>query len=344
MRAYDISRPPELINIGFDGENKWRPRGFNCTNWLQKHPNGIITLWIQPEGVKKAFPVSITQTENTIVWYPLSEELYPGSGKLQLVIQDGEFIGKSDTIKFEVNKSLVSGGAHPDSQPSWATKMVNDVTTQANRATEAADRAEQASGEEVISEAIEDYFSKHPVIVEETDPTVPDWAKQPDKPTYTAQEVGALPAGTPIPAAVTEQTVAGWGFTKNTGTYNKPAGGIPDSDIASAETWNAKGTYSKPSGGIPKNDLASDVRTSLGKADTALQEHQSLTGYATETWVGNQGYQTAAQVQTAIDPLQTKAITDTGGYYTTDTVEGALQEIGAELAGVNTLIGSGVIT
>ena len=56
------------------------------------------------------------------------------------------------------------------------------------------------------------------------------------------------------------------------------------------------------------------------------------------------GFQTAAQVQAAIAPLQTKAITDTGGYYTTDTVDGALQEIGAELAGVNTLLGSGVIT
>jgi len=32
-----------------------------------------------------------------------------------------------------------------------------------------------------------------------------------------------------------------------------------------------KGTYSKPSGGIPKSDLASAVQTSLGKADTALQ-------------------------------------------------------------------------
>lgn len=30
--------------------------------------------------------------------------------------------------------------------------------------------------------------------------------------------------------------------------------------------------YEKPSGGIPKTDLASDVQTSLGKADTALQE------------------------------------------------------------------------
>lgn len=31
-------------------------------------------------------------------------------------------------------------------------------------------------------------------ITNETDPTVPDWAKQPNKPTYTADEVGAQPA------------------------------------------------------------------------------------------------------------------------------------------------------
>ena len=60
-----------------------------------------------------------------------------------------------------------------------------------------------------------------------------------------------------IPAPVTEQTVSGWGFTKNTGTY------------------------SKPTGGIPKADLTNDVQASLGKADTALQEHQSLAAYRT---------------------------------------------------------------
>lgn len=34
-----------------------------------------------------------------------------------------------------------------------------------------------------------------------------------------------------IPAAVTESTVSGWGFTKNTGTYSKPNGGIPKTDL-----------------------------------------------------------------------------------------------------------------
>lgn len=57
-----------------------------------------------------------------------------------------------------------------------------------------------------------------------------------------------------IPSEVTETTVYNWGFTKNTGTY------------------------SKPNGGIPKSDLASAVQTSLGKADTALQEHQDISG------------------------------------------------------------------
>ena len=38
------------------------------------------------------------------------------------------------------------------------------------------------------------------------------------------------------------------------------------------------GTYSKPYDGIPASDLAAAVQTSLGKADTALQQHQDISG------------------------------------------------------------------
>lgn len=51
------------------------------------------------------------------------------------------------------------------------------------------------------------------------------------------------------------------------------AGYTNDGAIATA----LAGKYVKPSGGIPKTDLASDVQTSLGKADSALQAHQSVT-------------------------------------------------------------------
>lgn len=50
---------------------------------------------------------------------------------------------------------------------------------------------------------------------------------------------------------------------------------------ALAETVSGK--YQKPQSGIPKSDLSSSVQSSLNKADTALQEHQSLAEYRTST-------------------------------------------------------------
>jgi hypothetical protein len=101
-----------------------------------------------------------------------------------------------------------------------------------------------------------------------------------------ANDVGALPNDTPIPPAVTDQTVSDWGFTKNTGTY------------------------SKPSGGIPKSDLASAVQTSLGKADTALQSVPST-------------YRTAS-AQDIIDDAQDTAIANklaiNGNAYRTSSI------------------------
>lgn len=44
--------------------------------------------------------------------------------------------------------------------------------------------------------------------------------------------------------------------------------------------------YIKPSTGIPKSDLASSVQTSLGKADTALQKHQDISGKVDNTAAG----------------------------------------------------------
>ena len=41
-------------------------------------------------------------------------------------------------------------------------------------------------------------------LTEELDPTVPEWAKQPQKPAYTAQEVGALPDTTHIPSTAAD--------------------------------------------------------------------------------------------------------------------------------------------
>lgn len=48
---------------------------------------------------------------------------------------------------------------------------------------------------EQIQAAVDTYLKKNPIVVKETDPTVPEWAKQPHKPAYTASEVEAEPKG-----------------------------------------------------------------------------------------------------------------------------------------------------
>ena len=45
-----------------------------------------------------------------------------------------------------------------------------------------------------------------------------------------------------------------------------------EADVAAKGFTKSTGTYSKPAGGIPKADLAAAVQTSLGKADSALQK------------------------------------------------------------------------
>ena len=49
---------------------------------------------------------------------------------------------------------------------------------------------ENGIGEEQIAEAVKGYLEQNPI--RESDPSVPEWAKQPQKPKYTASDVGAL--------------------------------------------------------------------------------------------------------------------------------------------------------
>ena len=142
------------------------------------------------------------------------------------------------------------------------------------------------------------------------------WAKEANKPTYTASEVGADASGSAANALksakeYTDQQIgalpAQAEYTLETGSADgsvvlkkdgvavgdaavvkgwatllaKAQKGIDDAAAAAAAAQAAQSTadgkYSKPDGGIPKTDLAQAVQTSLGKADTALQNHQTVT-------------------------------------------------------------------
>lgn len=80
------------------------------------------------------------------------------------------------------------------------------------------------------------------------------------------------------------------------------AGAANTAATEAQSTANAK--YSKPSGGIPKSDLASGVQTSLGKADTALQSHQTITTGSTNGTISVGGKDVAVK---GLGPLAYKA-------------------------------------
>ena len=70
-------------------------------------------------------------------------------------------------------------------------------------------------------------------ITTETDPTVPSWAKQSSKPTYTASEVGALPDTTPIPSKTSDLTNDSGFITGVTSTSTPTASTIAEFDSSS---------------------------------------------------------------------------------------------------------------
>ena len=81
-------------------------------------------------------------------------------------------------------------------------KAVGEVSleptpSQYDRIMERIDRLESRQDPEAIQLAVDAYMQEHPI--EEKDPTVGQWAKEPQKPAYTAQEVGALPESVTIP-------------------------------------------------------------------------------------------------------------------------------------------------
>lgn len=140
------------------------------------------------------------------------------------VIEDGELKQRITTDEkiFYVQSTgtTETGNPFPSAVPSITEQIMAkignlDELETANKQTlvDAINEAIRTAGGEIspemIAEAVERYLEKHP-IGEENDPTVPEWAKRPEKPTYTAKEVGALPDTTEIPSLkgyATEQFV-----------------------------------------------------------------------------------------------------------------------------------------
>ena len=95
----------------------------------------------------------------------------------------------------------------------------------------------------------------------ETDPTVPEWAKQATKPSYTASEVGALPSSTVIPSKTsqltndsgfitgyteTDPTVPAWAKAASKPSYSAAEVGAIPTSASCNKNWNWSGQNGQP--------------------------------------------------------------------------------------------------
>lgn len=138
-------------------------------------------------------------------------------------------------------------------------------------------------------------------IQKETDPTVPSWAKQPQKPSYTAKEVGAMPAGTKIPAKTSDLTNDSGFITKSVADlvnyYTKTQ---TEDLIAQIPKFRISVVQQLPAAGealvlylVPFATAEGQYLEYIwvgGRFEVIGSQKVDLTGYATEKWV-QAGYQ-----------------------------------------------------
>ena len=150
------------------------------------------------------------------------------------------------------------------------------------------DRIEESQSPDAIKNAVDDYLKQNPVeapvdsvngktgavqltaadvgaIAYETDPTVPGWAKQPQKPAYTANEIGAV-SQDDLQAATNEALAQ----AKASGEFDGPQGpqgpagkdgadGAPGKNGTSAtHSWNGTVLTITSASGTSSSDLKGD--------------------------------------------------------------------------------------
>lgn len=274
-----------VIYLGRQGENNARTVLLDLSYMTGKYGAGTATLCHQRS--QDVAPYVVGTGTAFIVWDVSTVDLnYAGEGQAEVRFAFDSGLVKSCIYKTLVKPSITGDIVIPDPLQSWYDGMLDYI---------ADNYVSDDDLSEAVAEAVAEYIAEHPIEAPVTSVNGETGDVVINIPVTSVN--GQTGAVTLVIPTKTSDLTNDAGF----GTYSKPSGGIPKSDLASAVrtslekadtalqtapvtsvngktgdvTLNASdvgaGTYSKPSGGIPKTDLASAVQTSLGKADTALQ-------------------------------------------------------------------------
>lgn len=193
------------INIAYFDQNK-TPHVYGIWQWDYGQILRIQGLTL-PSAVEIDFSLNNTGGESTprigVTNDGVTDVVIPDRMLEKDTTQDYfayAFIYLTDDVSGQTEYKII---LHVKARPKPEGRTSDDTTTMAailKAVNEIAERT--GASDEKIAEAVNNYLEANPI--EESDPTVPEWAKQPDKPNYTASEVGALSLGTKIPSKTSD--------------------------------------------------------------------------------------------------------------------------------------------
>lgn len=212
---------------------------------------------------------------------------------------NGESIVTTEMVSFWVNNGAIDGNtASTESVEAATLAGINEICAARDSALEEIRNSIGAPTEQQVSIAVKKYLDENPVSAldastasenqipvadgngnwswktqqsgsgVESDPTVSEWAKQPNKPTYTADEVGALPDSTktlPNPKSLYIQDENGNTITAYSGSSEKTVKVLTQHQDLSGYALKSE---------IPKSSSDIGAETE-GTAASKVSEHNS---------------------------------------------------------------------
>ena len=192
-----------IICLGKQGEINALRVEFDVSAWMAMYPDATVKLMhFAPDRPQDNPVIPTLGVEGTLrVWIVGEEDTAgAGNGVIELLLIDER---TGSTIKSATGYTTVlrSPSAGIEAQEAEDGYVRYDVDQSALLTDE-----QKAVARKNIGAGTGDGTGSGGIL-KETDPTVPDWAKQPSKPTYTAGEVGALPSSyTPPVTSVNGKT------------------------------------------------------------------------------------------------------------------------------------------
>ena len=122
---YVKAEEKENIALGRQGENQVVTVQFDVAGWREQYGTGEFILLHQRSGDTAAYPCTITEDGDTLVWVIESADVYyKGNGMAQLIYIVNSAIAKSVIYSTFVLPSL-DGGDMPTPMPDWIFEVMN---------------------------------------------------------------------------------------------------------------------------------------------------------------------------------------------------------------------------